>query len=156
MESLKSLKDLQNWIKEVFQDPLAKILIEKSNLTKTQLETFLIDVITDYLTDKSIKIEDKAKIRIKGEISKGAFNRTLNQARKNILSSIYTLILLGYLGLIDLTTITKYIEASEKLKEYMELVKTRREREEAVEEARRELEEIFRELSEPKKIKYSM
>jgi intein-encoded DNA endonuclease-like protein len=153
MESLKSLKDVQNWIKDVYKDPLTKTLLEKSNLTKIQLETFLIDIITDYLTDKNIRIEDKAKIRIKGKISKGAFNRTLNQARKNIVSSICTLMLLGYLGLIDLTTIKKYIEASEKLKEYVEALKSQ-EKAAFIEENRKELEEIFSEILKHEKIKY--
>ncbi|MHC1589367.1 MAG: hypothetical protein ACXQTQ_00200 [Candidatus Hecatellaceae archaeon] len=151
-ESLKSLKDFQNWIKTVYKDPIAKILIENSNLTEIQLETLLIDVLSDYFTDRGIKIEEKAKLRIKGEISKGAFNRILKQAKSNIIHSIYTLILLQYLGLISLTTLKKYLEIPEKIKEYMEALKTAKEKEEA-EFLREELEKLLTTLADHKKIK---
>ena len=98
------------------------------------------------------KIEEKAKLRIKGEISKGAFNRILKQAKSNIIHSIYTLILLQYLGLISLTTLKKYLEIPEKIKEYMEALKTAKEKEEA-EFLREELEKLLTTLADHKKIK---
>jgi len=155
-ENLKSLNSLQNWIKSLYNDPIAKILINNSNLTKTQLETLLIDVGSNHLSDKRLKIEEKAKLRLKGEISKGAFNRILRQARRNIIRSIYTLILLQYVGLIELSTIKKYLELSEKLKDYLEALKSREIEATTLEALKEELKSLLSELAEPRRLKGSM
>jgi len=150
--NLKSPENVQKWIKTVYNDPIAKILIKNSNLTEIQLETILIDILSDYLTDKKIKTEEKAKLRIKGEISKGAFNRILKQAKKNIIRSIYTLILLQYLGLMSLTTLRKYLEVPEKIKEYIEALKNVKEEGEA-EFLKNELKELLITLADHKNIR---
>jgi hypothetical protein len=101
-------------------DPIVKILLENSNLTKKQLETFLIDVLVVNISGKALKIEEKAKLRLlKGGVSRGAFNRTLRQARQNCVQSIYTLLLLGYLGVFESTSLNQYIEAGNKLQNYI-------------------------------------
>lgn len=101
-------------------DPIAKILIENSHLTKTQLETLLIDVLAENLADKSLKYEEKAKLRLlEAGISRGAFNRTLKQARRNAIQSVYTVLLLGYLGIFEDTRLDPYLEAANKLQAYM-------------------------------------
>jgi hypothetical protein len=101
-------------------DPIAKILIDNSHLTKTQLETLLIDVLAENLTDKSLKYEEKAKLRLLGAgISRGSFNRTLKQARRNAIQSVYTVLLLGYLGIFEDTRLDPYLEAASKLQAYM-------------------------------------
>jgi hypothetical protein len=115
------IKDgVQNWLKSSLDDPIVKILAENSNLTKTQLETFLIDVLAATVSGKQLKYDDKAKLRLlKGGVSRGAFNRTLRQARKNIIHSIYTILLLGYLGAFENISLESYLEISNKLRTYM-------------------------------------
>ena len=64
--------------------------------------------------------EEKAALRLsKARISRGAFNHTLKQARRNVIQSIYTIVLLGYLGVFDDTRLDPYLEAATKLKEYI-------------------------------------
>jgi hypothetical protein len=117
-----SLKqNVQNWIKSSLEDPIAKILAKNSSLTRIQLETLIIDVLAENLASKQLKYEEKAKIRqTKAGISRGAFNRTLRQAKTNIIKSIYTILLLGYFGILEDSSITPYIEAANKLKSYAE------------------------------------
>lgn len=111
---------VQKWLIYSLNDPIVKMLLKNSHLTKTQLETFLIDVLAENTTGKSLKYEEKAKLRLlKTGISRGAFNRTLRQARRNAIQSIYTILLLGYLGVFEDTRLDPYIEAANKLRSYM-------------------------------------
>ena len=111
---------VQSWLKSSLNDPIVKILAENSNLTKTQLETFLIDVLASNISGKQLKYDEKAKVRLlKGGVSRGAFNRTLRQARKNVIQSIYTILLLGYLGAFESISLESYLEISNKLRTYM-------------------------------------
>ncbi len=120
-ERLSLKQDVQNWIKDSLEDPIAKILSKNSSLTKTQLETLIIDVLAENLTSKQLKYEEKAKMRqTKAEISRGSFNRTLRQAKMNVINSIYTILLLGYLGILEDTSMVPYLEIANKLKEYKE------------------------------------
>jgi hypothetical protein len=117
-------KNVQNWIIQAFSDPIVKILIKNSHLTKTQLETLLIDILSDNLAGKQLKYDEKARLRLtKAKISRGAFNRTLQQARENTTRAIYTILLLGYLGILETTQLNPYIEISNKLHEYIEAYK---------------------------------
>lgn len=105
-------------------DPIAKILSKSSNLTKIQLETLLIDILAENIAGKSLKYDEKARLRLlKEEISRGAFNRTLKQAKKNVIKSIYTIILLGYLGIFESTQLDPYIEVASKLQTYIKAYK---------------------------------
>jgi len=52
-------------------------------------------------------------------VTRGAFNRTLKQARRNVIEAIYTVMLLGYLGLFENTTLTPYLEIANKLQTYL-------------------------------------
>ena len=72
------LKDsVQAWLNGSLADPVVRLLEDNSALTKTQLETFLIDVLAENLSGKQLKYDDKAKLRLtKAQISRGAFNRT--------------------------------------------------------------------------------
>ena len=100
-------------------DPIAKILANNSHLTKTQLETLLIDALVDNIASKHVKYDEKATLRrTKAAVSRGSFNRTLRQAKKNVIQSIYTVLLLGYFGLLESTDLYPYLEASNKLKSY--------------------------------------
>jgi hypothetical protein len=116
-----SLKEtVQNWLQTQLEDPIIKILAKGSNLTFTQLETLLIDVLAENIAQKHIRYEEKATFRRRsGKISRGAFNRTLSQAKSNIRSSIYTILLLGYLGILDHDSLIHYQEVSNALQSYI-------------------------------------
>ncbi len=140
-------RDLKKYLAGIINDPMVKILVKNSNLTKTQLETFLIDVLTEKISGKRIRYEDKAKLRLlRHGVSRGAFNRTLRQARKNIINSIYTVILLGYLGIFEDPRLEPYLEIANKIHNYIDAYTTIREREENKDEYFRALSIIQREL----------
>jgi len=120
VRSLSSKEVIQKWLSGSMNDPIIKILSTNSNLTKTQLETLLIDFLVPNLVERALTNEEKALIRLtKAGVSRGAFNHTLKQARRNIVQSIYTIILLGYLGVFDDTRLDPYLEVASKLKEYV-------------------------------------
>ena len=154
---MKLKEKAQNWLNYSLNDPLVKILSKNSNLTKTQLETLLIDVLAENITDKSLKYDEKAKLRILA-VSRGAFNRSLRQARQNVTQSIYTILLLGYLGILEEISLEPYLEAANKLKTYIntqrELVKKRPQEEQLRTVARlhEELKNSLDELSNPRKM----
>ena len=114
-------ESVQKIIRSSLNDPIVNILLKNSHLTKTQLETLLIDVLTENISEKQLSFEEKAKLRlIRSSITRGAFNRTLKQAKNNVVKSIYTIMLLGYLGIFENSSLTPYIEISNKLKTYIE------------------------------------
>jgi hypothetical protein len=122
-ESIKlKLKDgVTAWLNGALNDPIVQILTKNSQLTKTQLETLLIDVLSENLSGKQLKYDEKAALRLtKAKISRGSFNRTLKQSRENVIRSIYTVLLLGYLGVFETTTLDPYLEIANKLHEYVE------------------------------------
>lgn len=121
---LKVKENAQKWLQGALNDPIAKILLKTSNLTKTQLETLLIDILAENYTEKPLNYEEKGKLRLtKAAVSRGAFNRTLVQAKKNVTESIYTILLLGYLGVIQSTSLAPYHEIASKLQKYTDAYK---------------------------------
>jgi len=120
LNSFEHVKKVQEWITSTFNDPLTKILVNNSHLTIIQAETLLIDSLTENILDQKIGYEAKSKMRrsLKG-VSRGAFNRTLHQANKNIIASIYTIFFLGYLGILETPSLDSFIEASNKLATYV-------------------------------------
>ena len=119
--SLKLKEGVQAWLNGALNDPIVKILSKNSQLTKTQLETLLIDILAESLSGKQLKYDEKANLRLtKAKISRGAFNRTLKQSKENVIKSIYTILLLGYLGVFESTTLDPYLEIANKLHDYLE------------------------------------
>ena len=118
---LKLKEGIQAWLNGALDDPIFKILSKNSQLTKTQLETLLIDVLAENMSEKYLKYDEKAKLRLtKAKISRGSFNRTLKQSKENVIKSVYTVLLLGYLGIFESTTLDPYLEIANKLHEYVE------------------------------------
>ncbi len=114
----------RKWLAGLFGDPIVQTLTKNSHLTKTQLETFLIDILAEKISGKAVQYEKKAKLRlVKTGVSRGAFNRTLSQARKNIIKSLYTVILLGYLGIFEDASLDPYIEIANRIRTYTEAYK---------------------------------
>lgn len=124
MEKNRLKEKVQTWLLMSLNDPIIKILLKNSNLTEIQLETLLIDLLSEKISGKDLIYEEKANMRLKdSKISRGSFNRTLDQAKKNAVRSIYTLILLGYLGLFENTVLSQYIEIANKLNKFMRAYK---------------------------------
>jgi hypothetical protein len=154
---LKLKETVQSWLISSLNDPIAKKLANNSNLTKTQLETLLIDILAENIAGKLLKYDEKARLRLtKAKISRGAFNRTLKQAKENIIKSIYTVLLLGYLGIFESTTLDPYLEIANKLREYVEAYESKpnksqelEERLKVIEIIREELETSLKQLSNP-------
>ena len=144
---MKLKESVQKWITRALNDPIVKILAKNSHLTKTQLETLLIDIISENIAGKQLKYDEKAKFRLtKAKISRGAFNRTLKQAQENVTRSIYTILLLGYLGILETAQLDPYIEISNKLQKYIEAYQNMPETQEELEEHMKIMETIREEL----------
>ncbi len=149
--------NVQLWLKNSLEDPIVKILAKNSHLTKTQLETLLIDILAENFSGKPLKYDEKARLRLtKAKISRGAFNRTLRQAQKNVIKAVYTVLLLGYLGIFESPTLDQYIEIANKLQEYIDAHKSLPNKTERPEEQirflkvlREELENSLKKLSNP-------
>jgi hypothetical protein len=121
---LKLKESVQSWLTGSINDPIVKIIAKNSHLTRTQLETLLIDILSENIAGKPLKYDEKASLRLtKAKISRGAFNRTLQQAKENVIKSIYTVLLLGYLGVFESTTLDPYLEIANKLHEYLDAYK---------------------------------
>jgi hypothetical protein len=154
---MKLKENVQTWINGSLNDPIVEILSKHSHLTKTQLETLLIDILAESLSGKQLKYDEKAQLRLtKAKISRGAFNRTLAQAKENVIKSIYTVLLLGYMGIFEDTTLDPYLEIANKLHTYLEAYKRMPNKSEeldnqlkVIEMVRQELETSLKQLSSP-------
>jgi len=112
---------LQNTVDRSFKDPIGVLLLKNSNLTTSQYECLVIDYLVEYMTDTVLTYENKALLRSK-KVSRGSFSRTLAQARGNIISSIYTILLLAYIGIFDTAPFDDYRNLAEKLSEYLSIL----------------------------------
>ncbi|MCD6480561.1 hypothetical protein J7L65_07260 [Candidatus Bathyarchaeota archaeon] len=114
----RGIKEVKNSIFRVFRDPIIRLLLKSSNLTPVQFETMLIDVIGRINQEKVLSYEEKRKLRSK-TVSRGAFIRTLNQARERVREAIYTILLINYLGILDSSFFEDYQQLFERLREYL-------------------------------------
>lgn len=110
-------------IAKILEEPILEILLKNSMLTKVQLETFLIDLIIEDTNRIRIPYQQKALYRSKAQskkkgISRGAYNRTLRQARKNTTKCLHTMLLLAYLGLFDLAIFRPFEEVASRIGDY--------------------------------------
>ncbi len=115
-------KNVKEWLERILQDPLVNILLKNSSLTEIQFETVLIDILAEEIAQSKLSYENKRFMRVsKSDVSKGSYNRSLRQARKNIRRSVSTLLLLGYLDLLDTPNLLPFIDLSKNLERYKEL-----------------------------------
>lgn len=121
-------KEAQNIIDRSFNDPIANIMLKHSNLTSTQYESLVIDFLTINLSDKKLTFQNKALLRSK-KVSRGSYSRSLGQARGNVISSIYTVLLLTYVGIFDANPFDDYRDLAEKLSEYASYINDLEEKE---------------------------
>lgn len=116
-----SENNLQNLVERSFKDPVAALLLKYSDLTTAQYECLVIDYLVENMTDSMLTYDDKTLFRSK-KVSRGSFSRTLSQARSNIISSIYTILLLAYIGIFDTSPFDEYRNLAEKLSEYLSII----------------------------------
>lgn len=83
-------------------DKILEILVKESTLTLRQLEAIMF-----YYDNMNHKIVRKGYVEFKGsKVPKGAFFRTLNQAKTNIRKAVVTLLIMAYLGIIDINQLS--------------------------------------------------
>ena len=122
---LRSVSEDRSWrekartfLDETLQDRILTALLLRSNLTRAQFETLLVDQLGHDMANKRLTRDDMTELREKqARISRGAFNRTLRQARENVVEAIHTILLLGYSGITESPSIVLFLDASERLKE---------------------------------------
>ncbi len=115
---METSESLQKVLDKAFRDPISDLLLKYSSLTRTQFETLIIDLLTDVISDKRLTYSEKTLFRTR-EVSRASFSRTLSQARRNVISSIYTIILLSYIGVFEARPFEEYQILAEKLREYL-------------------------------------
>ena len=109
-------------LRKLVRDPVTKTLLANSQLTMSQLETLLTDSLS---TGIGLRKSERRLYRpSKSRISRGAYNRTLIQAQINIIRSIYTILLLGYVGLFDSAALQPFLELSDTIDSYVHETRT--------------------------------
>ena len=93
-------------------DILLQSIFEESNLTKTQLDSLLLAF---QYKIKGYSLNEIVKMRDSGPVSKGSYLRTLGQAQSNFRGSLYTLLLVVYLGILDTSTVADFVALSDRL-----------------------------------------
>jgi hypothetical protein len=81
-------------------------------------------MLTDIMSDEKISFHQKTLFRAK-KVSRGSFSRSLSQARGNVISSIFTIVLLSYIGIFNARPFDEYYVLAEKLKEYVSVIESR-------------------------------
>jgi len=110
-------------LQKTFKDPITDILLNNANITRIQFETLVIDMLTELISDNRLSLDEKTLFRT-NNVSRGSFSRSLSQARKNVISSIFTIVLLSYIGVFDERPFDEYYVLAEKLKEYTTMLES--------------------------------
>ena len=127
------------------------MLLANSQLTITQLETLITDSLTDSV---AVKKSQKRMFRpSKTRISRGAYNRTLIQAQNNVIRSIFTILLLGYLELFDNASLQPFLELSDTINSYVQEAKSSGNERSAAEQLKQRLFEFAYALAKRKSFK---
>ncbi|MHA1154664.1 MAG: hypothetical protein ACTSQK_01035 [Candidatus Heimdallarchaeota archaeon] len=106
--SSKEIKLIRERLRETMSNPIINLFYSKeegsgkgskewTNLTKIQLETLIIDIITDEI-NPNIGYLERGKVR---GVTKRSFYRTLEQARLNLIRAMFTIMISGVLNIID-------------------------------------------------------
>lgn len=117
-EHQDTVRRIRESIRGLTRDPVTKLLLANSQLTLVQLETLLTDSLS---SETDIKKALRRLYRPSGRnLSRGAYNRTLIQAQNNVIRSIYTVLLLGYVGLYDTASLQPFLELSDTIQSYIQ------------------------------------
>jgi len=132
------------------QDPVFSLLTRNSSLAKAQLETLLIDALS---TEEAFDLTSDQKARLRRrKVSKGAFNRSLSQAYKNVRESLFTTLLMGYLGLLESPSLTSFLELGERLSELSASYRQGSASSRFIDENRRVIIQMIEEITQPKRM----
>jgi hypothetical protein len=105
-------------IRRLTRDSVTKLLQGNSQLTLAQLETLMADSLS---SEANVKKALRRLYRPSGRrLSRGSFNRTLIQAQNNVIRSIYTVLLLGYVGLYDSAALQPFIQLADTIQSYVQ------------------------------------
>lgn len=120
---VRLLKHVSSMTRETLNEPIAQQLLRRSNLTAPQLETLILDLMIDDVATEHLPYELKASARTQSRrgttgVSRGSFNRTLRQARRNIMRSLFTVMLLSYLGVMDSNPFRGFEEIASRIIHY--------------------------------------
>jgi hypothetical protein len=120
-EGPEAYAEARESIDKTVNDPISKLLLNGSHLSVPQLETLLADSISN---EKTAKRGQRRLFRpSRTTPSRGSYNRTLIQAQNNVIRSIYTILLLGYIGLFDTSGLQPFVELSDNLQSYADELK---------------------------------
>jgi len=118
----ESPEQIRNWINAVNRDPIVSVLLDNSLITRIQMETLLIEVFSAQTDEKNIPSRLKAKMRVsRTKVSRAAYSRTLGQARRNVRRAVSTVLLLGYMGLLQTPELLSFVEVSNRIKSLVDL-----------------------------------
>jgi hypothetical protein len=98
-------------------DKLAKTILQNSHLSEVQFASLIIDVLWSTSQQSSGDGGPRSRRR---QVSKGSFNRSLAQARRNIIKSIYTVFLLAYFGLFDSPKLEPFLRLGDEMKTFLD------------------------------------
>ena len=98
--------------KIIEKDVIMDYLVKRTSLTKPQLDTLLISSV-----NIGLGLNNMILLRDKGKVTKGSFIRTLKQANNNIEKSLYTIIILEYLSILEDNNIQNLVKVSRLLKD---------------------------------------
>jgi len=98
-------------------DGLAKTILQNSHLSEVQFATLVIDVLWHTRQPSS---QDEGLRSHRRQVSKGAFNRSLAQARRNVIRSIYTVFLLAYFGLFDSPKLEPFLRLGDEMRTFVD------------------------------------
>ena len=121
MGDLNETDMVRKYLEKTFSDPLVKLLAPTSLFTEIQLESLIIDYISGAPTNIYITSEKKAEVRkISRGTTRGSYNRTLAQSKMKLTSMLCSLILTGYLGILDTNSIINLAETVANLHQLQE------------------------------------
>jgi hypothetical protein len=104
-------------------DALARAILQNSHLTEVQFSTLIVDVL--WAASQPPHGDEGPRFR-RRRVSKGAFNRSLAQARRNVIKSIYTVFLLAYFGLFDSPKLEPFLRLGDEMKSFLDARHERR------------------------------
>jgi len=92
MKGLNGINDAKSFVESIFEDEILLTLLNNSNLTRKQFESLIIDFSLEKMLDDNLTMRHKTRLRTDREnLSRGAFLRTLSQAKMNVVRSLYTM-----------------------------------------------------------------
>ena len=118
------IKETKKVLKKTFDDEILRILLDNSNITHKQFESLIINSFSEDIFYKGSLSKERPKLRTDRDVlSRGSFDRTLSQARRNVRRSISTVLLLGYVGILESPELEPFLEVGNRIKAYTELNK---------------------------------